>query len=111
MTQVSSNTLALSQIFMQLADFYNKDSTGMFKDDSERLEAYSSLLKDLYEKVSKPLSYLDLYVKGEPPFSEKMNRFTQTFSKDINAITVDIDYLSAKTVNIFNMMKEQAKLL
>jgi len=107
MTQVSSNTLALSQIFMQLADFYNKDSTGMFKDDSERLEAYSSLLKDLYEKVSKPLSYLDLYVKGEPPFSEKMNRFTQTFSKDINAITVDIDYLSAKTVNIFNMMKTE----
>lgn len=107
MTQVSSNTLALSQIFMQLADFYSKDSTGMFKDDSERLEAYSDLLKDLYEKVSKPLSYLDLYVKGEPPFSEKMNRFTQTFSKDINAITVDIDYLSAKTVNVFNMMKTE----
>lgn len=107
MTQVSSNTLALSQIFMQLSDFYQKDSAGLFQSDPERLEAYSSVLKDLYEKISRPLSYLDLYIKGEPPFSEKMNNFTQTFSKDLNAVTVDVDYLTAKTVNVFNLIQTE----
>jgi hypothetical protein len=105
MAQASSNTLVLSQIFMKLSEFYQKDINGLFRDDNERLQEYSEVMKNLYEKISRPLTYLDPYIKGEPPFSEKMNRFTQSLSGDINAITVDVDYLSAKTINVFNMMK------
>lgn len=105
MAQVSSSTLVLSQIFIKLSDFYQKDLNGLFKDDAQRLEEYTQIMSDLYEKVSQPLTYLDPYIKGEPPFSEKMNRFTQSLAQDINAVTVDVDYLSAKTVNVFNMFK------
>jgi len=105
MTQASSNTLVLSQIFMKLSDFYQKDLNGLFKDDSDRLEEYTEIMSQLYERVSRPLTSIDPYIKGEPPFSDKMNKFTQSLAQDINAVTLDIDYLSAKTVNVFNMMK------
>jgi len=105
MAQASSNTLVLSQIFMKLSEFYQKDLNGLFRDDAERLQEYTEIMSQLYEKVSRPLTYLDPFIKGEPPFSDKLNKFTQSLSQDINAITVDVDYLSAKTVNVFNMMK------
>ena len=105
MAQASSSTLVLSQIFMKLSDFYQKDLNHLFKDESERIEEYTQIMSDLYEKVSRPLTSIDPYIKGEPPFSEKMNRFTQSLAQDINAVTVDVDYLSAKTINVFNMMK------
>jgi len=50
-----------------------------------------------------PLTQLDIYIKGEPPISEKFNTFTKTYAQDINILAKQIDYLSASVINVFNL--------
>lgn len=46
---------------------------------------------------------MDIYIKGEPPISEKFNSFTKNYAQDINILAKQIDYLSANVINIFNL--------
>lgn len=52
---------------------------------------------------------MDLYIKGEPPISEKFNRFTKSFAQDINIASKQVDYLSANLISAFNMFTAEVE--
>lgn len=109
MAQVSSNTLAYQQIYSRLRSFFLKDIQKTFKSNQERLEEYNSILSDLYNNVSLPVTNYDPYVKGEPPRSVKFNKFSQDFSQDIRSAASQTDFLSAKIINAFNMFMSEVE--
>lgn len=103
MTQVSSNVLAYQQIYERLRSFFLKDSRKEFESNQQRLEEYNAILSDLHYSISAPSAKYIPYVKGEPPSSEKINKFTQALALDIRNISSQSDFLSAKVINAFNM--------
>lgn len=109
MAQSSSNTLSYHQIFMKLRSFYVKEARNEFKSNQERIQEYNSILSEIYENISAPMSKYTPVIKGEPPYSEKMNTFSQNLEEDINAIMPQVDYLSAKLVSSFNLFFEEVE--
>lgn len=103
MAQLSSYTIGYQQIYDRLRSFFLKDSRKEFSSNQERLETYNSILTDLYENISAPSTAYDPYIKGEPPSSAKINKFTESMSKDITYAGSQTDLLSAKIVNSFNL--------
>lgn len=47
------------------------------------------------------------FIKGEPPVSDKFNKFTSSYSDDINVIAKQIDYLSAAFINSHNLFSSE----
>lgn len=107
MTQLSSNTIAYHQIYNRLRLFYLKEISNEFKSSQERLDEYNKILNDIYSSISGPMSKYDPFVKGEPPISSKINNFSQVLSEDINAVSSQVDYLSAKIINVFNLFSQE----
>jgi len=107
MAQVSSNLMAYDQIFLKIRDFMILEKTNSFKTNQERMEKYNQLLSEIYENISGPMSKFDPYIKGEPPVSSKLNKFSQDLAKDMNVISKHVDYLVAKTINTFNLFSSE----
>jgi len=107
MAQLSSNTLSYHQIFMKLRSFYVKEARNEFKSNQERIQEYNKILSEIYENISAPMTKYVPVIKGEPPYSEKINTFSQDLAQDINAIMPQIDYLSARVVSSFNLFFEE----
>lgn len=103
MAQISSNILAYQQIYERLRSFFLKDSRKEFESNQQRLEEYNAILFDLHNSISAPSAKYVPYIKGEPPSSEKINKFTQALALDIRNISSQSDFLSAKVINAFNM--------
>lgn len=107
MTQVSSNTLAYDQIYLKLRQFYLKEMNNQFKSKQDRLEEYNKILAELHQSIMGPLAKFDPFIKGEPPFSEKFNKFSSDFTTDINTAAKQIDYVNAKLINGFNLFSQE----
>lgn len=107
MTQVSSNTLAYDQIYLKLRQFYLKEMNNQFKSRQDRLEEYNKILAELHQSIMGPLAKFDPFIKGEPPFSEKFNKFSSDFTTDINTAAKQIDYVNAKLINGFNLFSQE----
>jgi hypothetical protein len=107
MAQLSSNTLAYSQVFLKIREYLISDARGDYRSIEERTNAYNKLLQDLYENVSRPLTELQPLIKGEPPISAKINDFSSGLANDINVISKQVDFLNAKTVSIFNLFTQE----
>lgn len=103
MTQLSSNTVAYDQVFLKVRDFIISETEQKFQSLEERTTAYNKLLQDIYENVAQPLTNFEPFIKGEPPQSAKMNKYASDLAYDLNIIGKQIDFLNAKTVNIYNM--------
>ena len=107
MAQVSSNLMAYDQIFLKIRDFVILEKTNSFKTNEERIEKYNQLLSEIYEGISGPMTKYDPYIKGEPPISSKINKFSSDLEKDMNVIAKHVDYLVAKTINTFNLFSTE----
>lgn len=107
MTQVSSNLMAYDQIFLKIKDFMVLEKYNSFKTNEERIEKYNELLSDIYEGICGPMTKYDPYIKGEPPLSGKINKFSSDLTKDMNVISKHVDYLVAKTINTFNLFSNE----
>jgi len=103
MTQVSANTIIYEQIFNLLRDFFVDDLQGSYLDEQERVQEFYSAITRIYRNIGMPSTEFDPFIYGEPPFSGKMNNFTQDFSRDINTLMRQTDQLNAKVVNTFNL--------
>lgn len=103
MTQISSNTLIYEQIFSSLKSFFLEDMNGDFQDEQEKIAKYNEIITKIYSNIGMPLTEYTPFIHGEPPFSQKINRFSSSFSSDINQISKQVDYLNAKVVNSFNL--------
>ena len=107
MTQLSSNTIAYDQIFSKVKDFIIAETEQKFQSLEDRTEAYNKLLQDIYENISQPLTNFQPFIHGEPPLSSKINDYASKFADDLNIIGKQIDFLNAKTVNIYNMFSNE----
>lgn len=107
MAQVSSNLMAYDQIFLKIRDFMILEKTNSFKTNQERIEKYNQLLSEIYEGISGPMTKYDPYIKGEPPISSKINKFSTDLANDMNVISKHVDYLVAKTINTFNLFSSE----
>lgn len=107
MAQVSSNTLTYDQIFVKIKDFYTKNLRNEFPTSDDKLKAYQSLLSDIQTNILKPTVKFDPVIKGEPPSAIKMNKFVDGLSSDVLTISKQIDYLSAKVINTFNLFNSE----
>lgn len=103
MAQLSSNTLVYNQIFYKIREFLVADMENRYRTNEERATAYNEILQEIYESVAQPLTKLDPIIKGEPPISEKINRYASSFADDLNIVAKQVDFLNAKAVSIFNM--------
>lgn len=103
MAQVSANTLTYDQIYLKIRDFYIKEVSNQFVTNQDRIEQYKQLLTDIYNSLGGPMVKFDPFIKGEPPFSEKFNNFSNQFVRDLAVVSKQIDYLNAKVINAFNL--------
>lgn len=109
MAQVSANTLTYDQIYLKIREFYVKEINNQFFTNQQRLEEYKNLLTDIYNSIGGPLVKFDPIIKGEPPMSDKFNRFSDQFSQDLALVSKQLDYLNAKTINTFNLFSSEVE--
>ncbi len=110
MAQLSTDTLAYSQVISKVQDFlikYGKNENNNPKDFDK---AYKNLLSEIQTSIGSPLSELKFFNKGEIPSSEKFNAFSTNISKDVNMILNQFDSLVANYVNTFNQISNQIEL-
>jgi hypothetical protein len=109
MTQVSSNTIAFDQIFFRVKEFVQKDIQNSFLSKNDRIEEYNRLLFEIQETIARPSTKYIPFIKGEPPFSEKVNNFSSKLAEDLNSIARQLDYINAKTVNSYNLFSKEVE--
>lgn len=107
MTQLSTNTVVYDQIIAKVSKFIIDYRENKFPTNKKFLEEYQNLISFLNQRVSGPLTEFVPYIKGEPPISEKFNKFTANYSDDINIISKQLDYISAGLVNSFNLFSSE----
>ena len=64
-------------------------------------------MSEIYQGISGPMTKFDPYIKGEPPISSKINKFSTNLANDMNVIAKNVDYLVAKTINTFNLFSTE----
>lgn len=107
MTQISSNTLTYDQIYVKIKNFFTKEINKYFGTNQDRLEEYNKLVSELYESIGGPSTKLDLFIKGEPPVSDKFNSFSKDVAADFALVAKQLDYLNAKTINAYNLFSQE----
>ena len=107
MTQVSPNRIAYDQIFFRIREFIQNDIDNKYLTNEERVEEYKNMLLDIQDSLFSPSTKYDPYINGEPPRSDKLNRFASTLANDLNVLAKQVDYLNAKTVNSFNLFNKE----
>jgi hypothetical protein len=103
MTQLSPNTSVFDQVAVGLNEILNKKKEGKYILKEEILYDFNRLLSEAYENIGSISSKLELLSKGEPPSSEKINRYFSNLKNDINISSKQLDYLLAKTVSAYNL--------
>ena len=109
MTQLSPVTLVYDQIAIAIAGILSRYNKGEYVTKQDILNDFNASLVDLYQKVNSPKSELQLFMKGEPPSSVKMNKFINTLMDDINVSAKQLDFLSAKAVSVFNLFTSEVE--
>lgn len=109
MTQLSPVTLVYDQIAIAIAGILTRYNRGEYVTKQDILDDFNASLVDLYQKVNSPKSELQLFMKGEPPSSVKMNKFINTLMDDINVSAKQLDFLSAKAVSVFNLFTSEVE--
>ena len=84
MTQLSPITLIYDQVAIAISGILNRYNKGEYVTKEDILNDFNTTLVDVYEKVNSPKSQLQLFTKGEPPSSAKMNKYINTLMDDIN---------------------------
>jgi len=110
MAQLSTDTLAYSQVISKVQDFLFKYAKNENNNPKDFDKAYKDLLSQIQTSIGSPLSELKFFNKGEIPSSEKFNNFSSNISKDVNMILNQFDSLVANYVNTFNQISNQIEL-
>jgi hypothetical protein len=109
MTQLSPYTLAYDQIAKSVADLVEKWSKGSFITKQDIIDDFNKSLSELYQKIGSAKTEIEQLIKGEPPSSKKINSFLSDLKEDINTSAKQLDYLSAKTVNVYNLFNAEVE--
>ena len=109
MTQLSPITLIYDQVAIAISGILNRYNKGEYVTKEDILNDFNKTLVDVYEKVNSPKSQLQLFTKGEPPSSVKMNKYINTLMDDINVSAKQLDFLSAKAISVFNLFTSEVE--
>jgi len=107
MAQLSTNTVFYDQIIKKIQEFISKYKNNKTASYSEIAEAYSLLVSEINKYSLTQISRYNPIIKGEPPSSEKINKFIQSVSDDLNIIAKQLDYQTGMIVSIFNMFNSE----
>jgi hypothetical protein len=107
MTQLSAYTLVYEQVAKSIAKLYEQWRNGQYITKQDLLEDFNKSLSDLYNNIGRSNTQIDQFIKGEPPSSAKYNTFISSFRDDINIVASQLDNISAKAVDVFNLMSAE----
>ncbi len=109
MTQASSNTIFYEQIMHKVLDFIEKYRNKEIYSKQEIANEFNQIVSEINRSTDKPLVSIEQFIRGEPPSSAKINRFLNSMRNDIEIVSRQIDYLTAKTISSFNLFSEEVE--
>ena len=110
MAQLSTDTLAYSQIISKVQAFLVKYAKNQNNKPEDFDKEYKKLLSEIEKSIGSPMSEISMFQKGEIPSSDKFNKISTDISKDINLIINQFDSLVANYINTFNQVANQIEL-
>jgi len=103
MAQLSPDTSIFDQVSVGLTEIISKKNQGKYIFKEEIINDFNALLNKAYRTIDSSSSTVDPLLIGEPPSSEKMNAFFSDLKNNVNISSKQLDYLLAKTINVFNL--------
>ena len=107
MAQLSPSTSIFDQVATSLSSIADKLKNGKYITKQDLISDFNQALSDAYKNIDSFNTSLDLFTKGEPPTSTKINKFVNSLKNDINISAKQLDYLTAKTISIFNLFTSE----
>lgn len=107
MAQLSTNTIFYDQIIKKIQDFISRYRNNKTASYDEIAKEYNALVTEVNKYATKQTSRYEPVIKGEPPSSQKMNRYIDSTSSDLNTIAKQLDYQTAMIVSLFNMFNSE----
>lgn len=107
MAQLSVNTVFYDQLIKRIQSFIKKYSSNNFSSHEEIANEFHSLITEINKYSTDPIAKYEQVIKGEPPSSEKFNRFISSVADDLNIIAKQLDYQSAQLVSLYNLFNSE----
>jgi superfamily I DNA/RNA helicase len=107
MAQLSTNTIFYDQIITKIQDFINKYKNNRNASFTEIATEYNLLITEVNKYANDPIAKYEPIIKGEPPSSQRMNKFIQSISDDLNIVAKQLDYQTGTIVSVFNMFNAE----
>lgn len=107
MTQLSPNTMPYQQMIHKVGQLIASINSSVLPSKEQIAEQYLKILNEIKAEIGGPMSSYDPYIKGESPRSEKFNKFFVDYAHDVSILSKQIDYLNAKTIDIFNLFSKE----
>lgn len=107
MAQLSTNTVFYDQLIKKVQAFlrkYSKNTVSSYEDMSEE---FHTLITEINKYSTEPIAKYNQVIKGEPPSSEKFNKFISEVADDLNIIAKQLDYQSAQLVSLYNLFNSE----
>ncbi len=107
MAQLSTDTLAYSQIIARVQRFISEYISKKNVPPDVFNEEYQKVLSEIHEKIGGTSFDIKLFEKSEIPNSTLFNETILAMSKDLNIMTNQLESLSANYINTFNIFTNQ----
>lgn len=107
MAQLSVNTVFYDQLIKRIQTFIKNYSNNNISSYEEMAKEYHALITEVNKYSTDPISKYEQVIKGEPPSSEKFNKFISSVADDLNIIAKQLDYQSAQLVSLYNLFNSE----
>jgi hypothetical protein len=107
MTQLSASTMPYQQMVHKVGQLITAINSASLITKDEIAEQYINILNEIKNQIGAPLASYSPFIKGEPPRSEKFNKFFAEYAQDVSVLSKQIDYLNAKTISVFNLFSKE----
>jgi hypothetical protein len=109
MAQLSVNTVFYDQLIKKIQTFIKNYSNNNISSYEEMAKDFHALITEVNKYSTDPISKYEQVIKGEPPSSEKFNRFISSVADDLNIIAKQLDYQSAQLVSLYNLFNSEVE--
>jgi hypothetical protein len=109
MAQLSVNTVFYDQLIKKIQAFIKNYSNNNISSYEEMAKDFHALITEVNKYSTDPISKYEQVIKGEPPSSEKFNRFISSVADDLNIIAKQLDYQSAQLVSLYNLFNSEVE--
>lgn len=107
MGQFSPDTSSYDSAVYKISNFFDRYYNNQFKTNEEFINEYHNLLSEVKNAASGVISTYNPIIKGQPPTSLQMIKFSSDITADSVVLAKQIDYLSAKTVSSYNLFTSE----